>query len=183
MFKGNVTIALACALALQCLTQQAYAEDGDNVGTLGRIQTHTYILNAKYLEKQAQDKLDGKIAADGTATPAATAGVAPRSVVDSALPNVKMIVNGDAGPSAVLLYAGGIQAAGKVGSKLPGGYTIKAISASNRSVDVTDRNGKSLTLGMSSTPPQVQEQTPAQSQFGAPVPMRMPAMGSPTMLR
>ncbi|WP_241025627.1 type IV pilus biogenesis protein PilP [Burkholderia sp. Tr-20390] len=155
----------------------AHADEADNVGTLGKIQTHTYILNAKYLEKQAQDKLDGKIGADGALTPSATASAAPRSVVDSALPNVKMIVNGDAGPSAVLLYAGGIQAAGKVGSKLPGGYTIKAISATNRSVDVTDRSGRPLTLGMSSTPPQLPEPVP--QPLSGPTPMRMPMFGAP----
>ncbi|KVV07492.1 type IV pilus biogenesis protein PilP [Burkholderia ubonensis] len=181
MFKGSATIGLFLAVVLTSTPLLAYADDGDNVGTLGKIQTRTYILNAKYLEKQAQDKLDGKIAADGAITPATASTAVPRSAVDSALPNVKMIVNGDAGPSAVLLYAGGIQAAGKVGSKLPGGYTIKAISASNRSVEVTDRNGRPLTLGMSSTPPQIPDSA-AQS-LGVPSPIRTPMMGAPSMMR
>jgi type IV pilus biogenesis protein PilP len=157
MFRSNVSIALTCLFALA--SHAAWADDDNNIGALGRIQTHTLILKAKLNEKNARQQLDGAVSADGTPV----GPVMAASPVESALPNVKMIVNGNSGLAATFIYAGGITAAGKVGAKIPGGYTIRSMSVADRTVEVMDFKGKVVTLGMSSTAPTVPVAQPSGS--------------------
>ncbi|CAE6793782.1 hypothetical protein R70006_04973 [Paraburkholderia domus] len=176
MSKGNVLLGAVCALAL--ISANAFATDEDNIGALGRIQTHTLILNARAKEKQAQELLDGKVNVDGT--PAVPVAESP---VDQVQPNVKLITNGDSGPQATFIYAGGVLAGGRVGSKIPGGYTIKRMSVADRSVEVTDSKGKLITLGMSSAAPVAPVATQPSSAAGRPSMMGGPMMVAPMMAR
>lgn len=177
--KATAIAIVATMFVIAAMPTQAIAEDAGTVGDLGKVQSNTMMLKAKIREQEAQAALRRGDGQSESGVPKA-----PESVT-AVLPNVKLISSGESGPYAVLLYADGATSAGGEGRKVPGGLTIKSISAASRSVDVVDANGKRHTLGMSSTPPIVPPQPPAATMgMAGPMGATSPMAGmSPVMVR
>ncbi|MDM8356528.1 type IV pilus biogenesis protein PilP [Pandoraea communis] len=167
MLIGNwKTLAIVVAMSASSV---AIAAGGDQatIGEIGATQSRAMLKQAQLKEQLLDNQLRKEVAdASGVvSTPAKTAA-------DGVLPNVKMILGGSAGLSATLVYAGGSQAGGRVGSSVPGGYTITAINLAQKTVEVKDASGKKYVLASGSAP-QALETAGAQNVVG-PRPMSMP---------
>ncbi|ODP35038.1 type IV pilus biogenesis protein PilP [Pandoraea sp. ISTKB] len=159
--------AVAVVVALGAM-RTALAAGGDQatIGEIGATQSRAMLKQAQLKEQLLDNQLRKEVTdASGAIAPAKTAA-------DSVLPNVKMILGGTAGLSATLVYAGGSQAGGHVGSSVPGGYTITAINPAQKTVEVKDAFGKRYVLASGSAP-QALETVAAPNVVG-PRPMSMP---------
>lgn len=167
MSIGNwKTVAVVVAMSVTSIAIAA-GSDPATIGEIGATQSRAMLKQAQ-LKEQLLDNQLRKEVADGSGAASAPA----KTAADGVLPNVKMILGGSAGLSATLVYAGGSQAGGRVGSSVPGGYTITAINPTQKTVEVKDASGRKYVLASGSAP-QALETTSAQNLVG-PRPMSMP---------
>jgi len=153
----SATIGIAAYFAFACSNAISGEEKEPKpalatVLALGDVQSQTILAKARLNLKTVQDHLvDEKPQAEVVTAAAAAPAPAPKiqEVTATALPNVRSIINDE----ARFIFAGGSQASGRVGSVLPGGFTVTAIEFADRTVTVRDRAKKSYTLSMSSNVP------------------------------
>lgn len=156
-----VVAVSATSVAIAAGSEQA------TIGEIGATQSRAMLKQAQLKEQLINNQLRKEVA-DASGAPSAPA----KTAADSVLPNVKMILGGSAGLSATLVYAGGSLAGGRVGSSVPGGYTITAINPAQKTVEVKDASGKKYVLASGSAP-QALETAATQNVVG-PRPMSVP---------
>lgn len=142
------------AAALSVLLLFAAPLAAQTVGELADIQAETVILRAKAAQAEAARKLGD------AALPGQTLG---RGVTD-ALPVVRGVYGTGRELYASFLYADGTTVDANTGDVLPGGYIVRALSATR--VELTRKDGSRYTLGFSdvrplAAPPVTPAPTPA----------------------
>ncbi|MCA8228149.1 hypothetical protein [Burkholderia vietnamiensis] len=190
MFNGNKHRACATVLAVVVATgmlaaSPAFADTEDlgvvknddgrsTIGDLGIIQTRTIMTTARVNLKKQQDLLtpDAPKAGAFSAQPVTQTAA-------SVLPNVRYIIN----DTASFVFSDGSHTDGRVGSVLPGGWKVSAISAADRSVTIKDHSNREYHLAISSSAPQAPVSNSQQSaQMGSPM-MPPQMMGMPGQVR
>lgn len=179
--RGSVTL-FATAITIWALTTApSFADAGDlgsvknddghsTIGDLGIIQTQTIMATARVNLRKQEDQL----ASDSSKGGAYSTQPVTQSAA-SVLPNVRYIIN----DTASFIFSDGSHTDGRVGSVLPGGWKVSAISAVDRSVTVKDHSNREYHLAISSSPPQALS---SNSQQGMPpgssiMPPQMMGMG------